>query len=345
MSARAIGILLGVATDRLLGDPQRHHPVAWFGAVGNGLERTAWRDSRAVGTAYTALLVGVPTAAAWAVDRALRGHPVPRAAFTALATWTVLGGTSLDREVAAVEQHLVAGDLPAARTQVARVVGRDTRFLDEAGVARAGVETVAENTSDAVVCSLVWGALAGPAGLVAHRTANTLDAMVGHRSARHGRFGWASARLDDVLGLPGARVTAALATALAPTEAGSPREAAAVWRRDASGHPSPNAGPVEAAFAGALGVRLGGTLVYGTGDDARTEHRHLLGDGPPPATPDLVRARRLARRVDAGAALLAAATAWGLATARPIRHRTSPRRSPRPGPTPRPRLRRRPRRG
>ena len=152
------------------------------------------------------------------------------------------------------------------------------------------------------------GAVFGVPGLLGYRAANTLDAMVGHRSSRYLEFGWASARLDDLLNLPGARLTAVLAALLGP----SPRDAFAAWARDASAHPSPNAGPVEASFAGALGIRLGGENTYGD----RTEHRAVLGSGRPAEPRDIQRAVDLARRVDVAAALVAAfvATTRGTAT-------------------------------
>jgi adenosylcobinamide-phosphate synthase len=152
------------------------------------------------------------------------------------------------------------------------------------------VESVAENTSDAVVGALVWGAVGGVPGLLGFRAVNTLDAMVGHRSPKYRRYGWASARLDDVAGWPGARLTAVLAAAAGP----HPRGALRAWRADAAKHPSPNAGPVEASFAGALGVRLGGTLSYG----GRVEHRPVLnGGGRTVYVRDIERAVRLSRRV------------------------------------------------
>ncbi|HEX5568678.1 MAG TPA: CobD/CbiB family cobalamin biosynthesis protein, partial [Streptomyces sp.] len=183
-----------------------------------------------------------------------------------------------------------------------RLCGRDPRALDADGIARAVVESVAENTSDAVVGALVWGAVGGAPGLAGFRAVNTLDAMVGHRSPRYRRFGWASARLDDVVGWPGARLTALLAVLAGP----EPREARRAWRADAHRHPSPNAGVVEAAFAGALGVRLGGTLSYG----GRVEHRPPLNTaGRPAGAADIERAVRLSRRV--GALALAVCAAAG----------------------------------
>jgi len=285
--ARALGLSLGLAADRLLADPQRWHPVAGFGNLATALEHRTYADRRAAGTLHVAVLVG---------GAAALGTRAPGPLATAVATWAVLGGTSLDREAAAVERLLVAGDLPGARLQVARLVGRDTTALDETGVARAVIESVAENTSDAVVAPLVWGALLGAPGLLAYRAANTLDAMVGHHSDRYERFGWAAARLDDVLNVPGARLTAALAVLLGPDHRG----AVAAWRRDAGAHPSPNAGPVEAAFAGALGIQLGGTTVYPYG----VSERPRLGAGPAPTAGDVTRARRLARRVQLTALLV-----------------------------------------
>lgn len=304
-SGTAAGLLLGLAADRLLGDPRRGHPVAGFGRVAAALERRTWRDDRAAGVVHVALLVGGTVALARVPARVRR--PVPRALLTAAATWVVVGGTSLDREAAAVGRHLAAGDLPAAREQLTHLVGRDTSRLDEAEIVRATLESLAENTSDAVVAPLVWGAVAGIPGLLGYRAANTLDAMVGHRSVRYERFGWAAARLDDVLNLPGARLTAALAVVLGD----DPRTAWRTWRRDAGGHPSPNAGPVEAAFAGALGTRLGGTNDYG----GRVEHRAVMGDGPPPTRADLERARVLARRIGVAAGLVGATAAAATATA------------------------------
>ncbi|WP_408895870.1 cobalamin biosynthesis protein [Nocardioides sp. R1-1] len=293
---RAAGLLLGYAADRLLADPRRGHPVAGFGRVAAALERRTWRDDRRAGTAYAGLLVGGAVGLGLVAERRL-----PHTLATAVATWAVLGGTSLDREVAQVGRLLGAGRLPDARLQLTHLVGRDTSRLDDSEVVRATLESLAENTSDAVVAPLVWGALVGVPGLVGYRAANTLDAMVGHRSPRYERFGWAAARLDDLLNLPGSRLTALLATLLGP----DPRGAWRAWRRDAAGHPSPNAGPVEASFAGTLGIRLGGTNDYA----GRLEHRALMGDGPPPVRGDLDRARVLARRVGTAAALAAAAVA------------------------------------
>lgn len=302
-ASRAAGLLLGYAADLAFADPRRGHPVAGFGSVAAALEQRWWRDDRRAGAAYVVVLVGGAVGLGLVTER--RIGPLPHAAATALATWAVLGGTSLDREGGTIERLLANGSLDDARRRLIHLVGRDTTQLSEPEVVRAAVESLAENTSDSVVAPLVWGAVAGVPGLLGYRAANTLDAMVGHRSARYERFGWAAARLDDVLNLPGSRLTAALTVLL-----GEDRGAAwRAWRRDAAGHPSPNAGPVEATFAGALGIRLGGTNVYGAGPDQWVEHRAVMGDGQPPVREDLARARRLARRVDLAAVAAAAVVA------------------------------------
>jgi adenosylcobinamide-phosphate synthase len=214
----------------------------------------------------------------------------------ALVTWASLGGRSLSRAATRLAGQLEAGDLAGARATLPWLCGRDPEALDAPGLARAALESVAENTSDAVVGALFWGAVAGPGGAVAYRAANTLDAMVGRKDDRYREFGWAAARLDDALNWLPARLTAAL-TALC---SGRPRATWAIVRRDGRRHPSPNAGQVEAAFAGALGVRLGGPLSYHGVPEARPE----IGDGPAPTAADVCRAVRLSRRV--GAAALAA---------------------------------------
>jgi len=297
MRSRAIGLVLGFSADRLLGDPPRFHPVAGFGALAGRLERQMWADDRATGATFTVLLVGSTCAAGAAAERLTQEHPVARTLLIAATTWAVVGGRSLSREAGHVHAWLDAGNLPGARQQLTHLVGRDPSGLDAAGIARATVESVAENTSDAVVAPLLAGAVGGIGGLVAYRAANTLDAMVGHRSDRYRSFGWASARLDDVLNLAPARLSALLAAALAPVVGGSTDGAMTAWTRDARRHPSPNAGPVEAAFAGALGVQLGGTNVYGD----RVEHRPRLGSGRPPDVADIARAVRLGDAVGAGA--------------------------------------------
>jgi adenosylcobinamide-phosphate synthase len=230
-----------------------------------------------------------------------RRHPAVSIVITAAATWTVLGGRSLLTEARAIAAQLEADQLDLARQRVRNLVGRQTAGLSAAEVARATVESVAENTSDAVVAPLFWGAVAGVPGLLCYRAVNTLDAMIGHRSARYLRFGWAAARLDDLVNWIPARVAGLLTAVLAPSVGGSAAAALVIWWRDARQHPSPNAGVVEAAFAGALGVRLGGSNVY----EGRIEDRGLLGDGRAVRVGDIDRAARLSRAVSVGAVGLA----------------------------------------
>ncbi|MFE6485920.1 cobalamin biosynthesis protein [Streptomyces sp. NPDC057757] len=286
----AYGAAAGLLGDLLLGDPRRGHPVAAFGRAAGAVERVLWRDHRGWGALHTAVCAGGAAGLAALAARSVRESRTASITLTAAATWAVVGGTSLGREARAIGGALAAGDVEVARERLPHLCGRDPQALDADGIARAVVESVAENTSDAVVGALVWGAVAGVPGLVGFRAVNTLDAMVGHRSTRYRRYGWASARLDDLAGWPGARLTALLAAA-----AGSdPRGALRAWRADADRHPSPNAGPVEASFAGSLGVRLGGTLAYG----GRVEHRPVLnGAGRAVAVGDIERAVRLSRRV------------------------------------------------
>ncbi|EEP71313.1 cobalamin biosynthesis protein cobD, partial [Micromonospora sp. ATCC 39149] len=260
--ANAAGLVAGYALDSLLGDPRRWHPVAGFGRAAGALERRVYRPDRAAGTTFTALAVGVPVLVGVAATVATRRRPVGRAVLMAAATWTVLGGRTLRHEAKMMGRALRGGDLPAARRRLGHLCGRDPSTLDEPELARATVESVAENTSDAVVAPLLWGAVAGLPGLLGYRAANTLDAMVGHRSPRYARFGTPSARLDDLLNLAPSRLTGLLTIAVAPAAHGDRGRAWRVWLRDRNDHPSPNAGQCEAAMAGVLGVRLGGRNVY-----------------------------------------------------------------------------------
>ncbi|WP_188191887.1 cobalamin biosynthesis protein [Nonomuraea sp. SYSU D8015] len=294
-----LGLALGVALDRLIGDPRSAaHPVAVFGRAAARLEKALYGDHKARGVVHVAVCVGGAAALGMAAQRV--SNPVARTAATALATWAVLGGTTLEREGVHMADALERDDLERARGRLPHLCGRDPSALEAPELARATVESLAENTSDAVVAPLFWGAVAGIPGLLAYRAVNTLDAMIGHRSPRYRRFGWAAARLDDVANYVPARVTGLLTVLAGPDRRGAMR----VLRRDGHRHPSPNAGRCEAAFAGALGVTLGGTNVYG----GRTEHRPTMGDGPKPGVGDIRRAVRLTRAVSlaaAGAAVLA----------------------------------------
>ncbi|WP_432986185.1 cobalamin biosynthesis protein [Dactylosporangium sp. CA-233914] len=306
--ADAVGIVLGAVLDAIFGDPRRWHPVAGFGRFAGALERRLYADNRWAGARFTAAAVGAPVMAAAIAARLTRDRPVARTAVVAAATWSALGGSSLAREGRVMARRLSSGDLAGARAQLPNLCGREPAGLQEPELARATVESLAENTSDAVVAPLFWAAVAGVPGIVGYRAVNTLDAMVGHRSQRYALFGTASARLDDAANLAPSRLTAALTVAAAPLVGGSPTRALRTWLREGSRHPSPNSGQCESAAAGALGVRLGGRNVYGS----RVEERPHLGDGPPPNPVDVRRAATLTIAVGAAAVVLAATTRLAL---------------------------------
>ncbi len=289
----AVGLAMGYLADRAFGDPRRGHPVAGYGAAASWLEDRCYADRQGAGIVHAGALVGAAIGLGAALERLISNRPLATVMTTAAATWAVLGGRSLSREAATVAGQLADGNLIAAREQVRHLVGRDTAELSMEEVARATIESVAENASDAIVAPLLWGAVAGLPGLLGYRAANTLDAMIGHRSSRYLRFGWAAARLDDLANWMPARLAALAAAAWAPLVGGAAGNAIDVVRRDAGQHPSPNAGVLEAAFAGALDVRLGGRNTYqGAGED-----RGILGDGRPVAVTDIARASRLAAAV------------------------------------------------
>ncbi len=299
--AAALAVLAGATLDALLGDPARFHPVAGFGRAATALEHRTYQPSRAAGALHAATAVAVPTLLTAALAR-----KVPRAPLTAAVLAATLGGRTLRRTALRMADLVDAGDFAAARALAPHLVSRRADDLDGPQLARAALESLAENTADAVAGPLLWAAVAGAPGAVAYRAANTLDAMVGYRTERYRAFGWAAARLDDTLNWPVARATAAATVLAAPLAGADARGAWLAWRRDGHRHPSPNAGRVEAAFAGALGIRVGGPATYG---DA-VESRPPLGDGPPPDTAAIRRAARLSAATSAvlagGCALLAA---------------------------------------
>jgi len=300
-AARPAAAALGLLLDRALGEPPAPlHPVGWFGRAMTLAERADYQDSRAAG----ALHAGLGVLAGAGAGAALRS--------AALSTWLAAAGRCLGESALTVGRALDRGDLGAARAALPALVGRDPTGLDEGEIARAVVESVAENTVDALVAPAFWAAIGGAPGALGYRAVNTLDAMVGHRSARYLAYGWASARLDDVANYLPARLTAALVAGVRPDCT------AAIWRavRDqAPAHPSPNAGVAEAAFAAALGVRLGGRNRYGD----RVEHRARLGRGRPPARSDIEPAVRLSSDVSWLLTLILAAA--GLAgLRRSLRH-------------------------
>jgi adenosylcobinamide-phosphate synthase len=278
------------------------HPVTWMGRLIAALDRLLNHETmadasrRAAGVAAVLILVGVVAALAAALARGLGALPVGLFV-TALVASALLAQRSLYTHVARVADALERDGLEAGRAAVAHIVGRDIKVLDEAGVARATIESLAENFSDGVVAPVFWLAVGGLAGGAAYKAINTADSMIGHRTPRHEAFGWAAARIDDLVNLPASRLSALLIVAAAAI---SPRaQASDAWRamvRDATRHRSPNAGYPEAAMAGALGLALAGPRVYGgvTVDDA------LMGDGRRAATATDIRAAlRLYQRADA----------------------------------------------
>jgi adenosylcobinamide-phosphate synthase len=292
MSATAL--LAGYSADLVFGDPLRYHPVAGFGQLAGVVEDAAYAPTRTRGVAVATILLIGAAASGELLDR------ISRWPAQAGVTWAALGGRSLRREALAVADQLQRDDLAGSRERLRSLCGRDASTLDADALRRAVIESLAENTADAVVGALFWSAVAGSAGGAVYRAANTLDAMFGHHSERYERFGWAAARLDDVMNWPVARLTALLTLLLAPLVDGSSRGAALAWRRDGAAHPSPNAGQVESAFAGALGVELGGPLAYG----GRTEERPRLGGGGRiPQDSDVRRAARLSALVGVASAL------------------------------------------
>lgn len=286
--------------------------MALFGTAAAALESAGYRDTRGAGVVHEIVLVGGVVVLGAGADRvggrAGRRAGVGTIVTTAVGTWIALGGTTLARTGREMANRLETGELTGAREVLPALCGRDPEALDADGLARAAVESIAENTSDATVAPLVWGAVAGVPGLLGYRAINTLDAMVGYRNERYTNFGWAAARVDDLANLLPARVSGVLTVMLAPLVGGRPGHAWRAWRRDAGAHPSPNAGVAEATMAGALGVALGGRTEYRHG----TEMRPVLGDGRTPQVPDLRRAVRLSNGVQLTAAVVAAATAYAL---------------------------------
>ena len=240
------------------------HPVVWIGALIGWLERWLNRDTRAGGVVALVLLLGIVGAVAWGVEAVAGGLPRWGAVLvTGVVGSSLLAQRSLGRHVAAVAAGLDAG-LVEGRAAVSHIVGRDPATLDAAGVARAAIESLAENFSDGVVAPVFWGCALGLPGMALYKAVNTADSMIGHRTVRYERFGWAAARFDDLVNVPASRLGAAWIVAAATVVPGARAGKAvrAVWR-DAGEHRSPNAGWPEAAMAGALGLRLAGPRVYG----------------------------------------------------------------------------------
>lgn len=289
----SVAAAMGVFLDRLLGEPRNWHPLVGFGKLANHVEALLRQGAapghpvatRILGLLGWLLLVAPPVIICWQL---LHVVPMPSELMLhAALLWFALGSRSLGEHAHAVSAPLAHGDLQAAREAVGRMVSRDTNSLDEHGVAKAGVESVLENGNDAIFGTLFWFALFGGAGALLFRLANTLDGMWGYRSARLLYFGWAAARIDDVLNYIPARLTALTYALLGHTQ-----ESLRCWRTQAAAWSSPNAGPVMAAGAGALGISLGGAAIY----HGHLEQRPPLGSGPAPNAADINRAMRLVQR-------------------------------------------------
>ncbi len=306
MSELAVQIWLALALDLALGDPRwLPHPVRLMGRAALALEAPARRrfaSARVAGAVTAAAVVGGTAAGAWLL-LAAAGWVAPWLADLAavLLLYTTLAARDLEDHARAVLASLEAGDLPKARARVGRLVGRDTADLDPAGVTRAAVESVAENTVDGVLAPLFFAFLGGPVGAMAYKAASTLDSTFGYKSERYLAFGWASARLDDLLNLVPARLSVPLLALAAWPQGLSARGALALGWRDGRNHASPNSGFPEAAVAGALGVQLGGPVRRrGVWDPMPT-----LGDPGRPLEPgDIRRANALTLGAAAAAALL-----------------------------------------
>jgi adenosylcobinamide-phosphate synthase len=296
---------LAVAFEACLGYPQGvfraiGHPVIWIGRLLARADRCLNHEDRSFAARRTLgflallLLLALAWGAATLFSLGLVALQLPRAAsfaLTALIASSLIAQRSLDAHVLAVADALDAG-LEAGRAAVAKIVGRDVARLDEAGIARAAIESLAENFSDGVVAPAFWLALGGLPGGVCYKAINTADSMIGHRTQRHEAFGFAAAKLDDLVNFVPARISALLIAAAAFLVPGvSPRTAFRTVRQDARGHASPNAGWPEAALAGALGVQLGGPRAYAgvaIGDA-------WIGAGKEPSRQDIRRALRLYR--------------------------------------------------
>lgn len=296
LARRGAAALVALAAERFVSPLlARRHPVAAYGRAMVALERRIWAPSRARGAAYAAAGL-LPALGAWAVSRCRR-IPAPLSFLGAAgATAVALGRIELRSEALAMSETIAGGDLAQARIRLANLAGRDARRLGPAELSRAVIESVAENTVDATVASVLWALVGGAPGVIAHRCANTMDAMVGHRSARYERFGWASARLDDLAAWLPARIAAGGVMIARPCSA---PQAWRLARGEARRHPSPNAGLSEACFAAALGLRLGGPNYYG----GRLDERPFLGAGAEPTAGHIAAAVALADHL---AAILAA---------------------------------------
>jgi adenosylcobinamide-phosphate synthase len=268
-------VVAALLLDAVFGDPdwlwrRAPHPVVWIGHGIGWLERQLNRDSwskrarKIAGVLTVIVLVSTALLVGALLSDLLHGHWIGFMAEALIAS-TLIAQRSLYQHVARVHRAFVEGGLPAARKSVAMIVGRDPERLDESGVARAAIESTAENFSDGIVAPVFWLALLGLPGLIAYKAINTADSMIGHRTDRYIDFGWAAARLDDLVNLVPARLAGILVALAAPVVRGSITASFRTMLRDARKHRSPNAGWPESAMAGALGIALSGPRVYAEG--------------------------------------------------------------------------------
>ena len=291
----ALAMILALGLDALIGWPEPlfrriGHPVTWIGTLISFGEARLNRGAarRTAGAVWALTVIAVTVALAIGVAAVLPGGLVG-VALTGVLAWPFVAVRSLHEHVAAVAQPLSDGDEVGARAAIARVVGRNPETLDQAAMARAALETLAENASDGVVAPLFWGAIFGLPGIAGYKAVNTLDSMIGYRNARYAAFGWAAARIDDVANWLPARLTGGLIAAASKARGTAYR----TMKRDARQHRSPNAGWPEAAMAGALAVRLSGPRVY---DSTKTNDPWLNAVAPDPRPEDIWRGLRLYRR-------------------------------------------------
>jgi adenosylcobinamide-phosphate synthase len=272
-------LTLAIVLDLLLGDPRwLPHPVVFIGNLITIFEtflRKTCSYERIAGVFLLIATVSVSTTITWLLLRiGSLLHPLAGLLVATVISYTCLAARSLHNESALVADALAAGDLPKARIALSYIVGRDTAHLDEPGIWRAVVETVAENTSDGIIAPLFWMTAGGPLAAVAYKAVSTLDSMVGYKNERYLHFGWASARMDDLLNFIPARLTALLMVLASALAGLSPQNAIRITLRDRLNHPSPNSGHPEAAAAGALRVQLGGKAFYG----GRESWKQFIGD-------------------------------------------------------------------
>lgn len=298
MSGAAL-MLLALIIDAGLGWPDAFfvrmgHPVTWIGALISTLDKALNREGatdmarRSAGVVVAAFVIALTTATTWLVSLWLPSG-WGGVLVGGILAWPLIAVRSMHDHVVAVARPLATGDIDKARQAVAMIVGRDPSLLDMAGISRAAMESLAENTSDGIVAPVFWGVLFGLPGIAAYKAINTLDSMIGHRTPRHNAFGWAAARIDDVANLVPARLTGLLFAAVSA----QPRVAFNTMMKYARHHRSPNAGWPESSMAGALGVRLSGPRIYA---GRMSEEPWVNGTAPDPGPDDLKRALALYRR-------------------------------------------------